>query len=44
MTVFEGLAEVLQNVFGEFTEFIEEEDAAVREANFTRLGEGTAAD
>lgn len=44
VAVFEGLSKVFEDTFGELTEFIEEEDATVGEADFAGLGEGTATD
>lgn len=44
VAVFEGLPQVFEDTFGELTEFIEEEDSTVGEADFAGLGEGTAAD
>lgn len=44
VTVFERLPQVFEDTLREFAEFIKEEDAAVGEANFSGLWEGSAAD
>lgn len=43
-TVFEGLPQGLDDGAGKFGEFVEKEDAAVGEGNFSRGGVGATAD
>lgn len=44
IAVFERLSERIEGLLREFRQFIQEQHALVREANFARLGPQTAAD